>query len=153
MMTGRYRLERAQLIPQPLETVFPFFADVGNLERITPRFLHFRILTWLPLTMRVGARIDYRLRLLGFPIRWTTQIEVYEPRLRFIDTQLSGPYKTWVHLHEFCTVADGTLMRDVVDYDLPYYGPLGTLARELFVARLLERIFDYRRDVIADIFG
>ena len=42
-------------------------------------------------------------------------------------------------------------MRDVGDYDLPY-GPLGTLARKPFVARQLERIFDCRRDVIADIF-
>ena len=146
-MTARYRLERVQHIPQPLDTVFSFFADAGNLERITPPFLHFRILTPLPVTMQVGARIAYHLRLIGLPIQWTTQIEDYVPPHRFVDSQLSGPYKHWVHLHEFTASVDGTLIRDMVDYDIPY-GIIGTLAQKLFVARMLERIFDYRREAI-----
>ena len=151
MTPALYRLERSQLIPQPLGTVFSFFADARNLERITPPFLHFRILSPFPVTMQAGARIQYHLRLVGIPVSWTTRIEAYEPPQRFVDSQLSGPYQKWVHLHEFSEVADGTLMRDVVDYEIPY-GIIGTIAQELFVARMLERIFDYRRDVIAAIF-
>ncbi len=151
-MTARYRLERVQRIPQPLETVFSFFADAGNLERITPPFLHFRTLTPLPVTMQVGARIEYHLRLIGVPLRWTTRIEDYAPPYRFVDSQLSGPYKQWVHLHEFSASVDCTLMRDVVDYEIPY-GIIGTLAQKLFVARMLERIFDYRRGAIMALLG
>ena len=151
MATTSYKLERAQLIPQPLDTVFPFFADAGNLERITPPFLHFRILTSLPIEMQVGTLIQYNLRLARIPIHWKTRIEAYDPPRRFIDKQLSGPYRKWVHLHEFFEAPGGTLMRDVVDYETPF-GLIGTIARELFVARMLERIFDYRRDVIADVF-
>jgi len=152
MMTARYRLERVQRIPQPLDTIFSFFADAGNLERITPPFLHFRILTPLPVTMQVGARIEYHLRLIGFPIQWATRIEDYTPPYRFVDSQLSGPYKHWVHRHEFSAGGDGTLMRDVVDYDIPY-GIIGTLAQEFFVACMLERIFDYRREAITALLG
>ena len=43
-------------------------------------------------------------------------------------------------------------MRDIVDYELPL-GLLGVAARWLFVRRALERIFDYRRAAITDIFG
>ncbi len=125
---------------------------MGNLERITPPFLHFRILTPLPVTMRVGARIAYHLRLIGFPIQWTSRIEDYAPPHRFVDSQLCGPYKKWVHRHEFSASVDGTLMRDVVDYEIPY-GMIGALARKLFVARMLERIFDYRREVITALLG
>ena len=151
-MTARYRLERVQRIPQPLETVFSFFADAGNLERITPPFLHFQILTPLPVTMQVGARIEYHLRLIEFPIQWITRIEDYAPPRRFVDSQLFGPYKKWVHLHEFSADADGTLMRDVVDYEIPY-SIIGSLAHKLFVARMLERIFDYRREAITALLG
>lgn len=152
MPTTSYRFERVQRIPQPLETVFSFFADAANLERITPRFLHFRILTPLPVTMQVGARIEYRLRLVGVPLQWTTRIEDYAPPHRFVDSQLSGPYKQWVHLHEFSVCVGGTLMRDVVDYEIPY-GIIGRLAQHLFVARMLARIFDYRREAITALPG
>ncbi len=152
MPATSYRLERIQPIPQPLEAVFAFFADAGNLERITPPFLHFRILTPLPITMQTGARIDYHLRLVGVPFQWTTRIEDYAPPHRFVDSQLSGPYQHWVHLHEFAASGKGTLMRDVVDYAIPY-GIIGSLAQKLFVARMLDRIFDYRREAITACLG
>ncbi len=102
--------------------------------------------------MQAGARIEYRLRLVGVPIHWRTLIEEYDPPRRFVDSQLSGPYKKWVHLHEFSASGDGTLMRDVVDYEIPY-GIIGTLAQKLFVARMLERIFNYRREAITALLG
>ena len=99
-----------------------------------------------------GACIEYHLRLIGFPIQWTTRIEDYAPPHRFVDSQLFGPYKKWVHLHEFSASGDGTRMRDVVDYEIPY-GITGALAQKLFVARILERIFDYRRAAITALLG
>jgi ligand-binding SRPBCC domain-containing protein len=36
-------LERAQVVPVPVEEAFAFFADARNLERITPEWLRFRI--------------------------------------------------------------------------------------------------------------
>jgi len=151
-MARTYRLERSQFIAKPREEVFGFFADASNLERITPRFLNFRILTPRPIPMKPGALIDYEIRLYGIPIKWHTRIESFEPPLSFSDIQLSGPYRRWHHRHEFFEVAGGTEMRDRVDYELPL-GLLGAAARELFVRRSLERIFDYRRDVIIEIFG
>ena len=67
----------------------------------------------------------------------------WEPGVRFVDTQVRGPYALWHHTHEFEPDGEGTLMRDTVRYALPL-GPLGALARRAFVARDLERIFDYR---------
>ncbi|MET0411338.1 MAG: SRPBCC family protein [Polyangiaceae bacterium] len=144
-------LERVQRIPRPRSQVFAFFADAGNLERITPGFLNFRILTPQPIEMKAGALIDYQLSLYGVPLSWRTRIETFDPEDSFSDVQLSGPYRSWHHRHEFKDDAGGTEMRDVVRYELPL-GPLGSLARVLFVRRSLERIFDHRRQVIADVF-
>lgn len=143
----RYQLRRELFIPLPRAQVFAFFADAANLESITPEFLRFRILTPGPITMRAGTVIDYQLRLLLIPFHWRTVIEVYEPNERFVDGQAKGPYKSWRHVHEFVDAEGGTLMRDVVDYDLPL-GPLGSLTHALFVRRAVRRIFDFRNDRI-----
>lgn len=147
-----YRLDRSQVVPQSLNDVFPFFANAGNLELLTPKFLHFRLLTPLPICMKLGTLIDYRLQLFSFPFHWRTRIEVFEPGRCFTDVQVSGPYRRWRHLHEFTTVPEGTLVHDVVDYELPL-GPLGALAHVVFVRRTLEKIFDYRKEQIRTIFG
>lgn len=148
----RYVLERTQLIPRPRDEVFPFFAAAENLERITPGALGFRILTPLPIEMRKGALIDYRISLSGVPMRWRTEITEWQPNERFVDLQLRGPYRYWHHLHEFRDAPGGTEMYDRVDYALPF-GPLGVGVHALFVRRTLHGIFDHRRRVIDDLFS
>lgn len=145
MKAVAHRLERQQLLPRPIGDAFAFFSDAANLEAITPPFLRFRILTPLPIAMRAGARIDYALALHGVPVRWRTRITCWEPGVRFVDEQESGPYALWRHAHEFEPRGGATLMRDVVEYR-ERLGPLGQLAHALFVKRMLERIFDFRRD-------
>jgi ligand-binding SRPBCC domain-containing protein len=152
MLFGHHVLRREQRLPGPPEAVFPFFADAGNLEAITPGWLGFRIVTPRPIEMRVGALIEYRLRLHGVPVAWLTRIEEWDTdptRARFVDAQLRGPYRLWHHTHEFePDGAGGTVMRDTVRYALPY-GPLGELARRAFVARDLAAIFDHRARAVA----
>lgn len=150
---GEHVLLREQRIPRPRSEVFAFFADAANLERLTPGFLRFRILTPLPIAMRAGAIIDYRIALGGVPMRWRTLISEWTPEERFVDEQLRGPYAVWHHTHTFEDApGGGTRMTDRVIYRVPF-GPIGRVARRLFVARTLERIFDYRQREIAAIFG
>jgi ligand-binding SRPBCC domain-containing protein len=145
-------LERSQRVPRPRAEVFAFFADAGNLERLTPPFLSFQVLTPAPIEMRPGTLIDYRLSLFGLPFRWRTEIEVFEPGVRFVDVQLRGPYRRWHHTHTFADVPGGTLIGDRVEYALPL-GPLGELAHALLVRRQLDTIFAHRRQVIEAMWG
>lgn len=143
-----YELSRDQEIPVAIDRVFAFFADAANLEAITPPLLRFRILTPRPIEMKPGALIDYRLRIRGVPVRWRTRISIYEPPHRFVDEQLRGPYRQWVHEHTFeSTPSGGTRMRDIVRYELPRV-PGSSIVHRLMVRPDLERIFDYRREAI-----
>jgi ligand-binding SRPBCC domain-containing protein len=147
---GGHLLQAEQRLPGAPAEVFPFFADAGNLERITPPWLRFRIVTPQPIEMRPGALIDYRLRLRGVPIRWRTEITVWEPPDRFVDEQVRGPYRWWSHEHRFVEADDGgTLATDAVDYGLRG----GALVNRLLVQRELERIFAFRAATLARLFA
>lgn len=146
-MSPTYTLERVQRIERPLDEVFPFFADAGNLEAITPPWLNFQIITKLPIEMCEGAIIEYRLRLFFVPIFWRTRIEKWSPTDSFVDRQLVGPYSLWHHTHTFVADGNATIMTDRVDYRIPF-GPIGTLAHVIMVKGLLKKIFDFRYETI-----
>jgi ligand-binding SRPBCC domain-containing protein len=132
-------------LDRPIDRVFDFFSDAGNLEAITPPELRFVILTPLPIAMGVGARIDYRLSLYAVPFTWKTRITAWEPGRRFVDEQESGPFRVWIHEHRFEALSPtSTRIRDEVRYRLPF-APLGEIAHPL-VRRKLERIFAYREE-------
>ena len=143
-----HELEREQVVARPHDEVFAFFAQARNLERITPPWLRFEVLTPEPIEMRTGTVIDYRLRLHGLPLRWTARIEEWEDGRAFVDRQIRGPYRLWHHRHEFQPHPDGTIVRDHVHYALPG-SLLGDAAHALLVRRDLRQIFDYRAAAVA----
>ena len=142
-------LKTSMSLPLDIETVFAFFCEASNLERITPPELHFHIETPQPILMGLNNRIDYRLRLFGIPLMWRTNISLWEPPFRFVDEQIEGPYRHWVHSHRFFEEAGSTRICDEVDYRLPLW-PAGELAGPL-VRSQLRRIFCFRRVAIETI--
>jgi hypothetical protein len=132
----------------PLEEVFSFFSDARNLERITPPWVRFRILTSGEIPMRLGALIDYRIRVHGVPLRWRSEITLWEPGRRFVDEQRRGPYRLWIHEHRFSAKDGGTLVEDRVEYAVPG----GALVNRLFVANDVAKIFEYRKRKLEEIF-
>ncbi len=136
-------------LPLPPAEVFPFFADAGNLDAITPPWLHFHMVTPRPVEMREGALIDYRLRVRGVPLRWRTLISAWQPPYHFTDEQLRGPYRQWLHEHTFEPCKGGTLARDRVRYSVPF----DWLVHRSLVRPDLERIFAFRQAALRQRFG
>jgi ligand-binding SRPBCC domain-containing protein len=149
---ARTRALRTRIeLPLARERVFPFFADADNLQKITPPELHFRIVTPPPIAMAQGTLIRYQLRLMGVPFEWLTRITVWNPPIEFVDEQVKGPYRRWVHQHLFVETSFGTRMHDAVTYELPLF-PIGELAAPL-VHLQLRRIFSYRARALERLLG
>lgn len=134
-------------VPASLEATFAFFSDAANLQRLTPGWVQFSIVTPLPIVMRAGLEIDYQIRLYGVPLAWTSRIDVWEPRRRFVDRQIAGPYLWWRHEHRF--EADGRATRVIDEVECL---PRAAWLTARLVRRDVERIFRYRQDALHQIF-
>lgn len=144
---AEHTLKRVLKLDLSRPRVFDFFADAGNLERITPPELNFNIVTPLPIAMRKGALIDYKLSLRGFPVKWRTVISTWNPPYEFVDEALKSPYKQWIHRHTFTETGEReTLIEDEVKYRLPFE-PFGDLIH-FFVKKELDYIFDFRQETV-----
>ena len=143
------QLQTSLWLPQPREQIFGFFSDPKNLERITPPWLRFEILNPTECALDLGTRIDFRLRVRGLPIRWQSEIIIWESPTRFVGQQTRGPYRLSVHEHTFSEHKGGTIAGDNVVYAVPG----GNLVQKLFVAPDLDRIFHYRHAALENIFN
>jgi ligand-binding SRPBCC domain-containing protein len=136
-----YVLRSQTTVHRNLSDTFDFFANAENLNLITPAWLKFTIVSETPIKMGPGTQIDYRLKIHGFPVKWRSEISLWEPPYRFVDTQIKGPYLMWSHTHTLDISPNGhTIVNDYVKYKVPF----GRVTNRLFVARDLKRIFRYR---------
>lgn len=132
-------------IPRPVDEVYAYFSDPHRLDGFTPSFLRFELLSAPAKELVPGMVIDYRLSWHGLPFFWRTLIEEVEPGRRFVDSQAVGPYRKFVHVHEFFPVDRGTLMVDRLEWHLPLK-PLSCPVNAVLVRPSLEAIFRHRRD-------
>jgi ligand-binding SRPBCC domain-containing protein len=134
----------------PLDEVFRFFEDPGNLARITPPAMGFEIVS-TDRNMRRGLAIEYRVRVFGLTLPWKSLISEYGPPDMFMDEAVVSPYRLWRHRHTFRETGEGVVVADHVDYALPFY-PLGEIAHPM-VKRQLTEIFTFRQKAMAQYLG
>ena len=78
---------------------------------------------------------------------WTTE-EQFDLLRRYLSVRHPGGGMAEMDENDFADMVEQTPVRTyVVEYREPL-GPLGTIAHHLFVARTLERIFDFRREAV-----
>jgi len=145
-------LERYQTLPISLDQAWSFFSDPGNLVRITPPDMDFRITSPPASGTYAGQILTYTVRpLFGISVNWTTEITHVDRPNFFVDEQRFGPYRFWHHQHRFREKDGGVEMQDLVHY-LLLHDHLASLINRLFVAPRLRRIFDYRCEALQRIF-
>ena len=143
-MSKIHQIHSELTIQTDLDTAWDFIRSPKNLDLITPDDMVFEIVSDLPEEMHEGLLVEYRV---GIPMigkqTWLSELKHIRERHSFVDEQLIGPYKLWVHYHEISEVEGGVRFVDHVNYVMPL-GPLGAIARAIYVKRELKRIFDYR---------
>ena len=140
------------LLPITLQVAWDFFSSPNNLNKITPSDMIFKITSVVPDKMYAGLLITYKITpLLNIPMDWVTEITHIDEPHYFIDEQRKGPYRIWHHEHHFKASAEGTIMTDLLYYDVGK-NIFGWLAEKLFVDAQVKKIFKYREEKLNEIF-
>ena len=137
-----YQLWQWHLTPNAFDLLVPPWQHVKVLKR--------------PERFEEGAILIMKVYVVG-PIgkQWTAKHRDFIEGRQFVDEQISGPFRSWIHTHEFLP-ADPTLdeyhgtsiLRDSINYELPL-GPLGNALGGAFSRHMLEKMFAYRHKVTA----
>lgn len=83
------------------------------------------------------------------------QIAEYDRPHRFVDVQVSGPFRRWRHEHHFAPDANDpsrTIMRDVVEFDAPA-GVAGSVVAAMILGPYLQRLIGRRNGFLVDHLG
>ena len=150
----RYQLYKEQQLKCDIETAWDFFSSPHNLSKITPSDMGFTVTSDLGNEpIYEGMEIDYIVSpLLKIPMKWKTKITEVEFQKNFTDLQAKGPYKYWSHFHELEANDKGVLVKDTVNYEMPF-GILGIIAHKLIVKKKPESIFNYRYQILENKFN
>ncbi|WP_394741563.1 SRPBCC family protein [Natronococcus roseus] len=131
--------ERQTRVDAPLEDVWEFYSRVSGLEAVTPAWMGLAVESVVgpdgepdPDVLEAGSEVTLSTRPfdVGPRQRWTsviTERERTDGTAYFRDEMTDGPFERWVHTHAFYGDGDETVLRDRVEYELPF-GPLGRVA-------------------------
>jgi ligand-binding SRPBCC domain-containing protein len=95
----------------PIERVAEFHSSTEALKLLTPPPL-FVVFNHIE-PMSEGSRADFTLWFGPIPIHWIANHTDVHPTDGFTDTQVKGPFQTWIHRHTFTQI--NTHMTKVID--------------------------------------
>jgi hypothetical protein len=128
------------------EVVFSFHERPDAFRLLTPPWEKVEIVQTADIS-QIGSRAVIEMKVLGlFPARWVAEHTAYEPPRMFEDTQISGPFRKWVHRHIVEPHEEGSLLRDEIEFEMPLLSAFDRLA-PLFVLPKLEKMFEYRHQI------
>lgn len=135
----------SSIINAPVEVVWQFHERPDILQLLTP--------PWQPVQvlrreggLDEGAITEFRLFLGPLPLTWLARHTEYEKYRLFTDKQISGPFESWVHRHEFEEEDRKTRLTDNISYSLPGGDGVEFLSGWLIHLQL-EAMFNYRHFV------
>ena len=102
----------------------------------------------------LGETVTWRARHFGVPWTMTSRITEFQEHDRFTDEQVSGPFRSFRHIHLFEPLerpmgTARTIMLDDITFSAPL-GPLGVVAEHLALTRHLQRLIRARNRWLAD---
>ncbi|MEH1849970.1 MAG: SRPBCC family protein [Nostoc sp.] len=137
--------KHSSVINAPPEVVWKFHERPDILQLLNP--------PWQPVQvvrrqggLNVGAITEFRLFLGPLPLTWLARHTECEKYHLFTDQQISGPFESWEHRHEFELENGKTKLTDAISFSMPGGGTVEFVSGWLVQVQL-EAMFRYRHYV------
>lgn len=78
---------------------------------------------------------------------FTSKITEMKPFESFTDKMTKGDFKFFEHQHFFKPTDNGTIVIDIIKYEIPY-GFIGELVNKFYLSSYLEKLISHRNEVI-----
>ncbi|SEQ79442.1 SRPBCC family protein [Piscibacillus halophilus] len=131
------------LIDAPIEYVFDLTRDVDVHMQTTANTGEQAIAGVTHGLMEKGDTVTWKAKHLGVKQTLTAKIIEMNRPYYFKDIMIKGAFHSFTHTHEFIETDQGTLMKDVFQYQSPL-GFIGVLADQLFLEKYMQRFIERR---------
>ncbi|MBC1312915.1 cyclase [Trichormus variabilis PNB] len=110
--------QHTSVINAPPEVVWKFHERPDILQLLTPPWQPVRVVRREG-GLEVGAITEFKLFLGPVPLTWLARHTECDKYRLFTDTQISGPFESWIHRHQFQPENGKTRLIDDVSYVMP----------------------------------
>ena len=143
------KFEKETFIKASQERVFDFHTLPDAFERLVPPWEDVEIVQRADIS-EIGSQAIIKQKMFGLPIAtWVAEHTAFDPPKMFEDTQVSGPFKRWVHKHFVIVTEGGALLRDEIEFEPPF-SFLGAAVAPYLILTKIKKMFDYRHQVTKD---
>ncbi len=93
--------------------------------------------------IQLGETVTWKGKHLGKTRFHKSRITVLQTPVHFIDEMVEGDFKSFEHAHHFMKIENGTIMIDLLNYEVPY-GVIGRLVDRFYLFRHLVKMMEAR---------
>ncbi len=149
--TSMAEFERSVVVSGPLDEVFDFLLRPQNVVRISPPEMGLNFVS-APEVVELGSLMEFKVLARGHVQHITHEITILDRPTRFVEKQVQGPFKQWVHEHAFEPTGDGVTIIDRISFQPPG-GLIGLLVNEKTILDSLDDGFAHRHEQLQKILG
>jgi len=99
--------------------------------------------------INLNETVTWKAKHLGKTRFLKSKITALEKPVLFSDEMAEGDFKTLLHEHHFKQVENGTIMIDIMKFEVPY-GSFGRLFSKIYLTNYLRRLLEQRNQVIRE---
>lgn len=144
-----HRIHLTTFIQAPADRVFDLSRSI-NLHKISTAHTHEKVVDGVATGLiSAGESVTWQARHLFKERLFTSFIASMDAPHSFVDEMKKGDFRSFRHEHHFKQIDNGTIMIDVVDFEVPY-GWLGNIFTNIYLKKYLKRLLEHRNQVIRE---